>query len=57
MLEGFVSVVHLWIDSAGGGDRSTTLRYAPLSNIADNLFIHITHVYARVCISAIAWVG
>ncbi len=28
MREGFVSVVHLWIDSgAGGGDRGVTLRY------------------------------
>ncbi len=30
MREGFSSVVHLWIDSADGGDRSATLRYKHL---------------------------
>ncbi len=48
MREGFVSVVHLWIDSAGGGDRGVTLRYTLLNHITDNSFTHTTHVYMRV---------
>ncbi len=66
MRQGFVSVVHLWVESAGGGDRGVTLRYAPLSIIdvacsnnssSHSYFIplHYSHRLGRLILNTERW--